>query len=76
MSARAVSFAADIRPLFRAKDVEAMKRAFDLSKRDDVAANADAIYGRLRAGTMPCDGAWPDENVALFAAWISGGKKP
>ena len=71
------SFAADIRPLFRAKDVESMKnKGFDLSNYDDVSARADAIRGRLQSGTMPCDGAWPAGQVALFAKWISDGKRP
>ena len=71
------SFAADIRPLFRTNDVDSMKRkGFDLSNYDDVSARADAIHDRLRSGTMPCDGAWPDGKVSLFAKWISDGKQP
>lgn len=53
-----------------------MTFAFDLSSYDDVKANAEAIYGRLANGTMPCDGAWPDENVALFRSWIDDGSPP
>lgn len=71
-----LGFEADIKPLFRAKDRDAMRGAFDLWSYADVVAHAAAIAERLGEGTMPCDGAWPDENVALFAAWISGGKKP
>jgi ferritin-like protein len=26
------------------------------------------------SGTMPCDGAWPAERVAVFRAWIDAGK--
>ena len=71
------SFAADIRPLFRTKDVDSMAPAgLDLSNYDDVRDRADAILGRLQAGTMPCDGAWPADQVALFAKWISDGKQP
>jgi hypothetical protein len=29
---------------------------------------------RLRNGSMPCDGAWPQERVAVFARWIATGK--
>ena len=47
--------------------------AFDLWSHDDVAANSDAILGRLRDGSMPCDGAWPEEQVALFQRWIEAG---
>ena len=41
---------------------------------DDVATHADAILERLEAGTMPCDGPWPAERVAVFRQWIDGGK--
>jgi hypothetical protein len=68
-----ISFAQDIKPLFREGDRESMKWAFDLSSYDDVAANSDAILGKLRDGTMPCDGAWPDEQVALFQRWVDAG---
>lgn len=73
-----LSFAQDIRALFRAKDVNAMKNfgGFDLSKHADVSANADAIFGRLAAGTMPCDGAWPADRVARFRKWMDDGKNP
>jgi hypothetical protein len=68
------SFAADIRPLFRDKDVKAMKGRFDLSDHDDVSEHADKIHQRLSAGTMPCDGAWPAAQVELFQKWIDDGK--
>jgi hypothetical protein len=67
------SFATTIRPLFRDKDVQSMSKAFDLSSYDDVRAHADAILGALASGKMPCDGAWPDEKVALIRAWIAEG---
>jgi hypothetical protein len=70
----AVSYLADIKPLFRAKDRESMLRAFDLWSYDDVSAHADVIASRLRAGTMPCDGAWPDAQVGLFQRWIDTGR--
>jgi hypothetical protein len=65
-----ISFEQDIKPLFREGDRESMKWAFDLWSYDDVARNSDAILERLRAGTMPCDGAWPDEQVDLFQGWV------
>jgi hypothetical protein len=71
-----VSFAKDIRPLFREKDIEAMKKAFDLSDYDDVRSFADPILMKLRSGSMPCDGAWPPEQVDLFRRWVQGGRKP
>jgi hypothetical protein len=51
-----------------------MQWAFDLWSDDDVSAHADAILARLRAGTMPCDGAWPDAQIDLFQRWIDAGK--
>jgi hypothetical protein len=68
-----VSFAADIRPLFRESDRAAMRRAFDLWSHDDVLAHGQAIAGRLREGTMPCDAPWPDERVTLFERWFAQG---
>ena len=44
--------------------------AFDLWSYADVSANANAILARLRAGTMPCDGAWPTAQTDAFARWI------
>jgi hypothetical protein len=74
----AISFATDVRPLFRQKDIASMKSAggFDLSSYDDVSQRADGIFARLKAGDMPCDGTWPSEHVQLFADWIGGGKQP
>jgi len=74
----AISFATDIRPLFRQQDVAAMKVAagFDLSSYDDVSQRADGIFARLKAGEMPCDRAWPPARVQLFSDWIGAGKQP
>jgi hypothetical protein len=69
-----VSFAQDIRPMFREKDRESMRSAFDLSQYADVAEHADAILGALRSGKMPCDGAWPSAQVETFQRWITAGK--
>jgi hypothetical protein len=68
-----ISFEQDIKPLFREGDRESMKWAFDLWSYDDVVRSSDAILGRLRGGTMPCDGAWPDEQVDLFQGWVDAG---
>jgi hypothetical protein len=67
------SYGADISPLFRERDRGAMLSHFDLWSDDDVKANADAILGQLAVGSMACDGAWPDEQVELFRAWLAGG---
>ena len=70
-----VSFERDIRPLWRERDLKSMAFAFDLSSYDDVRNNAEAIYDRLASGTMPCDGAWPDDDVSRFRVWIDGGSQ-
>jgi hypothetical protein len=67
------SFAADIAPLWREKDVESMLFAFDLRSYEDVRENSEDILDRLEDGSMPCDQEWPEERVALFRAWIDGG---
>jgi hypothetical protein len=72
--AEPVSFETDVMPLFREQDRRAMEFAFDLWSYDDVSENADAILGRLRDGTMPCTGAWPEAQVVLFERWVAGGK--
>jgi ferredoxin-NADP reductase len=64
------SFARDIRPLFRDKDVDEMRFAFDLSAYDDVKNNASGIYDRLVDGSMPCDRQWSAERIALFRQWM------
>ena len=68
-----ISYAQDIKPLFREGDRESMSSAFDLWSYDDVVQNSDAILGRLRDGTMPCDGAWPEQQVDLFQHWVDAG---
>jgi CDGSH-type Zn-finger protein/truncated hemoglobin YjbI len=68
-----VSFEHHIKPLFRERDRTSMKFAFDLWSRDDVSANAQAILEQVRAGTMPCDGAWPADWVEVFERWTNNG---
>ncbi len=69
-------FAADIRPLFRERDRRSMTFMFDLWDHADVTANAAAILEATRAGDMPCDGAWPEEQVDLLQRWVDGGCQP
>jgi hypothetical protein len=69
-----VRFEQDIKPLFRERDQQSMKSHFDLWAHTDVSRHADAILARLRAGTMPCDGAWPEERVDAFQRWVDAGK--
>jgi hypothetical protein len=47
---------------------------FDLWSYDDVARCGDAILARLRDGSMPCDGAWSEEQVARFEEWVAAEK--
>ncbi len=70
------SFERDIRPLFRDDDVDSMSFAFDLRSHADVSANAEEIYERIEDGSMPCDTAWPAEQIERFRAWIDAGKAP
>ena len=69
-----VSFETHVKPLFRELDRQSMQRAFDLWSHDDVSQHADAILARLQAGTMPCDGAWPQARVDLLQRWTESGK--
>jgi CDGSH-type Zn-finger protein/truncated hemoglobin YjbI/ferredoxin len=71
-----VSFENHIKPLFRSRDQQSMKFAFDLWSYDDVKANAQAILDRLDKGTMPCDGAWPPEQITAFERWLQAGMAP
>jgi CDGSH-type Zn-finger protein/truncated hemoglobin YjbI len=68
-----VSFDAHIKPLFRDRDRQSMSFAFDLWSADEVRAHAVGILQRLRDGTMPCDGAWPAEQIAVFERWTATG---
>jgi CDGSH-type Zn-finger protein/truncated hemoglobin YjbI len=65
------SFDRHIRSLFRVMDRESMRFVFDLWSYDDVAKHATMILDRLRAGSMPCDGAWPPAHVAVFEQWVA-----
>jgi CDGSH-type Zn-finger protein len=69
----APSFERHIKGLFRKMDRESMRFAFDLWLVEDVRKHGPAILHRLQAGTMPCDGAWPPEKVAVFEEWVTAG---
>jgi len=71
-----VSFEANLKPLFREHDRQSMSFAFDLWSCDDVRAHAAGILERLCNGTMPCDGAWPPEQVEVFKRWTESGCQP
>lgn len=71
-----VSFGTHIKPLFRDRDRQSMSFAFDLWSADDVRAHARDILQRLQDGSMPCDAAWPAEQVAVFERWVETGLEP
>ena len=73
MTARAPSFANDIKPLFRESDRTAMLSAFDLWSSEDVTSNSARILAAVESGSMPCDAQWPDEQVDLLRHWIDSG---
>jgi CDGSH-type Zn-finger protein/truncated hemoglobin YjbI len=68
-----VNFTQHIKPLFRKMDRESMSFVFDLWSFGGVRTHASEILKRLENGTMPCDGAWPKEKVAVFRRWIESG---
>jgi hypothetical protein len=73
----ALSFAADIRPLFRDMDVKAMKpNGIDLSSYEDVKKRIPDIYARLSAKEMPCDGPWGESNMRKLKMWMDSGMAP
>jgi len=77
--AQALSFAADIKGLFREdpdRSFMLLISDFDLHKYEDVRDRADAILAVLVDGSMPCDGSWPPERVATFRKWIEDGRQP
>ena len=51
-----------------------MSSQFDLWSYDDVARLSDVILERLSDGSMPCDGAWDDDRIALSQSWMAAGK--
>ena len=71
-----MGFEDDIKPLFRESDRSRMEWAFDLWDYEAVKENSAAILERLEEGDMPCDGAWPPDQIDMFRAWIDGGYAP
>jgi twitching motility protein PilT len=70
-----LSFASDIKPLFRKEDQVAMSWAFDLWDLDSVRANSAAILDHLERGNIPVDvDPWPEADVDLFRTWIHNPK--
>ncbi len=81
---KTTSFAADIRPLFTDRDIQGMKKGFNLASYDEVKAHAPAIYDRIRGiggAVMPPppplgEGPWPQSRIDLFAKWLADGCQP
>ena len=74
---RTLSFAADIRPLFRDSDISAMKPiGIDLSSYEDARKRARDIYARLSSNEMPCDEPWSDSRVRRLKEWMECGMEP
>jgi len=72
----ALSYAADIRPLFRDGDIECMKPAgvhLDDAAWMSVPANAQHVLHAVSSGKMPPDAPWPKERVTLLQQWIDAG---
>jgi hypothetical protein len=79
-SSAPLSFAKDIRPMFTQLDVDHMMAFMDLSNRDSVFQNADAIYGVVTSGSMPPrssgESAWTPQMCARFKDWQTQGGPP
>ena len=82
--ANTTSFQKDIRPLFTERDIEGMKKGFNLASYDEVKNHAAAIYDRIRGiggALMPPppprgEGPWPQSRIELFAKWMADGFPP
>ncbi len=78
------SFQTDILPLFTKRDIEGMRKGFNLDSYDDVKKHAAAIYDRIRGiggVVMPPppptgEGPWPQSRIELFAKWMADGFQP
>ncbi len=79
------SFAKDVLPLFRVGDIDCMS-GFDVQLDavdwmcDPAASpgfpdhgNARQVFSALSGGTMPPDGAWPSERLAIYQQWMDDG---
>ena len=72
----ALSFATDIRPLFRGEDIDCMGPmgiALDDPAWMCVPANAHSVYATVVDGSMPPGEPWPEDRVALFKQWMDAG---
>ena len=80
----AVSFARDVKPLFRTVDIQHMKPLGVLlddyaymSDATDNHAHAQAVYDQLSSQSMPPGGPfWTTGQLALFTKWMNDGYQP
>ena len=68
-----VSFAAHIKPMFRAKDRQSMQFAFDLWSYNDVRAHAADILGRLERRHDALRRRLAQRQVEVFRRWTESG---
>jgi hypothetical protein len=81
---KTTSFQTDIRPLFTQRDIEGMRKGFNLESHNEVKNHAAAIYDRIRGiggALMPPppprgEGPWPQSRIELFAKWMADGLQP
>ncbi len=73
----ALSFAANIRPMFSDMDVDHMMKAMNLGNRESVYEHAEAIYDAVSSGHMPPSASgeprWTAEMCARFKGWWEQG---
>lgn len=77
---KALSFAADIRPMFTQVDVDHMKGfGLDLTSRDSVAKSSTQILATVSSGAMPPPSekrTWTKEMCGTFEQWVTQGCPP
>jgi hypothetical protein len=81
---KTTSFRTDIRPLFTQRDIDGMRKGFNLESYEEVKNHAAAIYDRIRGiggALMPPppprgEGPWPQSRIELFAKWLADGCPP
>lgn len=74
-----LGFEADIKGRFRENPDRVSMLVFgnfDLHRYEDVRDHADNILATLMDGSMPCDGSWPPDRIAIFRRWIDEEKRP
>jgi hypothetical protein len=81
--AASVSFERDVRPLFRAVDIEhmsAMEVMLDdygfMSQRANAEKVRDYLTGKAQPQMPPGGPYWKAEQIELFSRWIDGGCPP